>query len=84
MKLALRPVKFFQIRCEDVVKVGEICNFHVHTRLLHVLRCCKVLTGSYYAPITRAPGPASASSYHVLTTSKKITSRADHVLTYKY
>ena len=42
MKSALRPVKFFQTneRSGDVVKVGEICNFHVHTTLL--LRRCQV------------------------------------------
>ena len=49
----------------DVVEVGVICNYRVHTRLL--LRRCQVLTasdtfilGSYYAPITRAPGPTSS------------------------
>ena len=74
----------FDERSGDVVKVGELCNFHVHTTLL--LGRCKVLTapytlilGTYYVPITHAPGPTS--SYHVLTTSKKTASRAYHVLT---
>ena len=47
MKFALRPVKFDE-RSEDVVNLGEICNFHVHAKLL-VAECCGfILTVAWF------------------------------------
>ena len=64
-----------------MVKVGDICNFHVHTILL--LRPCQVLTvsnmfilGSYYVPVTHA-----SEVQQVLKTSLLCQRRWHHALT---
>ena len=46
MTFTLRPVKFFKFDkgSGNVVKVGAICSFHVHTMLF--LRQCQVLPTS--------------------------------------
>ena len=69
MKTTLCPVKFDE-HSRGHGKIGEICNFHVHTALL--LHHCQVLTasntfilGSYYTTITYTSGPIS--SYQLLS-----------------
>ena len=84
MKFALRPLFFFFKFDGDMVKVGIKMSFsrpyYVVTTSLPGSHCAFIL-GSYYAPVTRAPGPSISYMYHVLAMSKKIASRAYLVLT---